>query len=107
MREVTLNSFSQCQRLEDEDNLPVLGWSETKETSDRSIEDFDKAIETNPNYATAYYNRGISHALSGYMEKSINDLQKACEMDIKIACKKLQSILGDRQFKQMIKKEAN
>ena len=67
--------------------------------------DFDKTIEINPKYAFAFYHRGLAYALSGYTEKSIDDFQKACGLDLKVACKKLKSLLGDRQSKPLVPKQ--
>ena len=46
-----------------------------------AIADYTKAIELNPNYANAYYNRGISkHNLKDY-NGAISDYNKAIEID--------------------------
>ncbi|TAL26427.1 MAG: tetratricopeptide repeat protein, partial [Nitrospirae bacterium] len=70
-----------------------------------AVKDFDKTIEINPQYATAFYNRGLAYALSGYTEKSIDDFQKACDLNLKVACKKLKSLVGDRQPKPTMPKQ--
>ena len=42
-----------------------------------AIRDCDKAIELNPNYAKAYYNRGIAKIKLGRKEEGCFDLNKA------------------------------
>ena len=63
---------------------------------DRAIEDFNKAISINPNYAGAYYNRGLAYALSGNIGRAISDLQKACDMGYENGCKNLKIVLQKR-----------
>ena len=46
----------------------------------RAIEDFDKAIQLDPDYALAYANRGIAYHLLGQDEKSDADKAKACSL---------------------------
>ena len=48
---------------------------------ERSIEDFDKAIELDPNLAWAYSNRGFSYHELGQYQRSIDDYDKAIELD--------------------------
>jgi len=47
-----------------------------KEEYDRAIEDFNKAILLNPNYVTAYFNRGRANELAGNAKKAIRDYKK-------------------------------
>ena len=44
---------------------------------DRAIEDFNSAIELNPNYADAYYNRGLAWLQLSEWEKAKIDLGTA------------------------------
>ncbi|MBQ9688401.1 tetratricopeptide repeat protein [bacterium] len=46
-----------------------------------AIQDFDKAIELNPNNASAYVNRGLAKSLLGHHSEGINDIDKAIELD--------------------------
>jgi tetratricopeptide (TPR) repeat protein len=45
----------------------------------------NKAIEINPKYAMAYYNRGIPHSNKGQYDKAIADYTKAIELNPKYA----------------------
>ena len=47
----------------------------------QTIVDFDTAIQVNPNYAIAYYNRGIAHSELGDPNRAIVDFDKAIELD--------------------------
>jgi tetratricopeptide (TPR) repeat protein len=47
----------------------------------KSIEDYTKAIELNPQYADAYYNRGVAHDDLGEYQKAIEDYTKAIELN--------------------------
>lgn len=57
-----------------------------------AIVDFTKAIEVFPNYAEAYYSRGISKGVLGDFNGSCADARKAKELDydadelIELAC---------------------
>ena len=43
---------------------------------DRAIEDYDKTIELKPNYADAYYNRGVVRYKKGDFDRAIEDYDK-------------------------------
>jgi tetratricopeptide (TPR) repeat protein len=46
-----------------------------------AIADYTKAIEINPNYGEAYYNRGLSRLALGQKNKStLEDFQKAAKI---------------------------
>ena len=47
---------------------------------ERAIEDFDKAIELDPNDAEAYYYRCNSYSVLGQYQRSIEDYDKALEL---------------------------
>ena len=49
--------------------------------TERAIEDYDKAIELNPEDATAYCNRGAAYAKLGQTERAIEDFDKAIELN--------------------------
>jgi tetratricopeptide (TPR) repeat protein len=48
---------------------------------ERAIEDFDKAIELDPNPTMAYFSRGAAYGNLGQPERAIEDLDKAIELD--------------------------
>lgn len=47
----------------------------------RAIEDFDRAIEINRDYAAAYYNRGRTYDSLGKHARAIEDYDRALEID--------------------------
>ena len=49
--------------------------------TDDALAKFDKAIETDPENASLYYNRGLIHDQLGNMDKAEPDYQKAFELD--------------------------
>jgi len=48
---------------------------------DKAIEYLDKAIELDPNFSIAYYNRGRNHDRKYYYEDAISDYSRAIELD--------------------------
>ncbi len=42
---------------------------------DQAIADLTKAIELDPKYADAYYNRGFAHRSKGLKQAAINDFE--------------------------------
>ena len=49
---------------------------------DQAIADYNKAIEINPGYAMAYYNRGRAYAIgTGQYDQAIADYNKAIEIN--------------------------
>jgi tetratricopeptide (TPR) repeat protein len=52
-----------------------------KEDSSGALEDFDKAIELDPELAVAYLGRGTAYIETGDTEKAIGDLTLAVELD--------------------------
>ena len=60
----------------------AYGW---KGEFDRAIEDFDKAIKLNPEYALAYNNRGVAYSDLDRDEEAIADYNKAIELDPTLA----------------------
>ena len=47
----------------------------------KAIKDYDRTIELDPEFAMAYYHRGICYRNLGQHEKSIEDHSKAIELD--------------------------
>ena len=52
----------------------------SKGERDRAIQNFDKTIKMNPNYAEAYCNRGIAYGEKNEYDRAIQDLDKAVEL---------------------------
>ncbi len=48
---------------------------------DKAISDYNKAIELNPNFDTAYNNRGFAYDEKGEYDKAISDYNKAIEIN--------------------------
>ncbi|MEQ8384662.1 MAG: tetratricopeptide repeat protein [Coleofasciculus sp. A1-SPW-01] len=42
--------------------------------------DLNQVLEINPNYAQAYYHRGLTHVQLGNEEEAIADFQKAADL---------------------------
>jgi tetratricopeptide (TPR) repeat protein len=57
---------------------------------DEAIAEFSKAIEINPNFKAAYFNRGLVEVVLGQKEKGCLDLSKASELGEKDADKMIQ-----------------
>lgn len=52
-----------------------------KGMTDKVIEEFNKAIKTDPNYSAIYFNRGIVYAVKGQYDDAISDFSKAIELN--------------------------
>ena len=52
-----------------------------KKDADKSIADYNKAIEINPNYALAFYNRGFAWVVKKEYPKAIEDYRKAIDIE--------------------------
>ena len=48
---------------------------------DEAIECYNKALEINPNYAGALYNRACSNVKRGNIENALEDLKTAIKID--------------------------
>jgi tetratricopeptide (TPR) repeat protein len=46
-----------------------------------AIKDYDRAIDSNPNFVAAYHNRGTAKAKSGDRRGAIEDYDRAIELD--------------------------
>jgi tetratricopeptide (TPR) repeat protein len=51
-----------------------------------AIEDYNRAIKTNPAQASAYYGRGVAYAEAGDNEKAVADIIKSSDMGHPDAC---------------------
>ena len=45
-----------------------------------AVDDYDRAIKTNPDQASAYYGRGVAYAETGDSEKAVADIIKSSDM---------------------------
>lgn len=50
-----------------------------------AIDDFDAALEIDPNIGEAYANRGSSYFLGGLYDRALNDYNRALELDANMA----------------------
>jgi len=55
---------------------------------DGALADYSRAIELDPKYAPAYYNRGIAKNAKGDLDGAIADYNRAVELDPKLSNKK-------------------
>jgi tetratricopeptide (TPR) repeat protein len=47
---------------------------------DRAIVDYNRAIEIKPDYALAYFHRGLVYAYKEYKDRAIADFRKSLEL---------------------------
>jgi tetratricopeptide (TPR) repeat protein len=52
-----------------------------KKNDNKATADYNKAIEINPNYALAFYNRGFAWVIKKEYDKAIEDYHKAIDID--------------------------
>lgn len=52
-----------------------------KSQTDQAIVEYNKAIELDPKYVTAYYNRGIAYFTEGKIEQAISEFTNALQID--------------------------
>ena len=57
----------------------------------RLLQDFDRAIRINPQYADAYFYRGVVHAFQGDQDEAINDWKTAAGLGYEDARQLLKS----------------
>ena len=62
--------------------------------NERAIADYDMSIKLDPNYATAYYNRGNSRLATGDKEGAVADYRQAAKLNpsLKQASEMLQKV---------------
>jgi len=68
-----------------------MAW-EQKGDYDRAIDDFTKAIDINPRFATAYNNRAVTYLRKREYKKAWDDVHKAQKLGIKIHPKFLKEL---------------
>jgi tetratricopeptide (TPR) repeat protein len=54
---------------------------------EKSMADFDRAIELDPNFSQAYATRGVAHERAGRAEEARRDYAKSIEIDLRGALK--------------------
>ncbi|WP_373734300.1 tetratricopeptide repeat protein, partial [Bacteroides heparinolyticus] len=59
--------------------------------------DYDKVIELNPDFAEAYFNRGLTHIFLGNNKQGISDLSKSAELGIESAYNIIKSFTDVRE----------
>ena len=62
--------------------MPIGGvvWFHKQSDYDRAIEDYNRAIDLNPDHADAYSNRGLVCEIKGDYDRAIEDYNKAIEL---------------------------
>lgn len=65
-----------------------------------AMENYDKAISINPNYAQAYNSRGSAYLLKGNYDRADQDFKKGCELGDKESCNKHVCLLGYVPYSQ-------
>jgi len=58
----------------------------------RAISDYTKAIEINPRFAEAYYNRGIAYYYKKEYDKSLEDVEKAKKLGYQTSPKFIETL---------------
>jgi tetratricopeptide (TPR) repeat protein len=82
-----------------------LGLAYAKEGSvEKSIEEFDQAIEFNPDEGELYYNRGISYVMKGDLDQAIAQFRRGLEL--KPAAVEIHNNLGVALFTKGLPEEA-
>ena len=60
----------------------LMGLAQYEQGKHRNaIQDYTRAIETAPDYVTAYVNRGLSHSMKGSYKQALADFDKALQLD--------------------------
>lgn len=62
----------------------------------KAIEDFDKAIATDPSLIIALVNRGSVYVKRGLTQKAVEDYNNACQMGHEVGCRKLNELIPAR-----------
>jgi tetratricopeptide (TPR) repeat protein len=70
--------------------------SYAKGQSDQALKDFDQAINADPKFGRAYYQRGMVYESMSRFDKALKDLMQAKSLGYKV----------DMDFVEMIKRKA-
>jgi tetratricopeptide (TPR) repeat protein len=73
---------------------------------DRAIEDYNKAIQLNPNLAEAYYNRGVAYDDKGQYNEAIKDFDEAIRINpnlVEAYCNRGVAYYAKGQYNEAIK----
>ena len=73
-----------------------LDYYDNKGQYDKAIEDYNRAIALDPNYASAYFNRGLAYEMLGNKSMAISDYRKACDLGFEDGCENLQRVLRQK-----------
>lgn len=75
---------------------------------DEAMANLDKVLESDPNYANAYYNKACSFALQNQIELALENLQRAIELEPE-RCREVaktdtdfDGIRGDVRFQELL-----
>jgi len=60
---------------------PGLAYVRGKHQYDRAIQDFDQTIRLNPNFAEAFYDRGLAYRVLGQQNLAALDFAKARQLN--------------------------
>src|SRR5215204_1440714 len=74
-----------CGSQQDFHNNRGVEYADTKRDYDEAIREYTKAIELNPQFAEAYYNRGIAYSDKKEYDAAIQDYTKAIELNPRFA----------------------
>ena len=74
---------------------------------DEAIASFNKALEINPDYASAYYNKAACYGLQRQVELSLLTLQQAIELNPRykedaVTDLDFDDIADDERFKELV-----
>lgn len=76
-----ITSFAFAEAYYDQEHAKTKITAGFEHIFDQSISKYTKAIENNPNYAGAYYNRAVAYIHKGNYDQAISDCTKAIEFN--------------------------
>ena len=82
---VTATQFAKAQQTADDYFYAGLAHSNAGQYFD-AIQDFDRAIVLNPDYAGAYNGRSLANRLLGKISQAENDCRIAKQIDSSVSC---------------------